>query len=223
MDRNALIEEIIKNKIIVIIRGLDDIHLIPTVEALIKGGIKACEITFSSSGNPTDNKIGEMISSLVKKFGASIHIGAGTVTNVGQVRIASQAGAEFIISPDTNPVVIKETLKYGLVSIPGCMSPSDIMLAQKSGGDFIKIFPVSAFPVSYIKDLSSPFSGSRFLAVGGINISNAETYMRNGALGLGVGSGIIKKDLIKEERYDEITKIAKEFTFLLSNIENKKI
>ena len=90
-------------------------------------------------------------------------IGAGTVTNEKQLKLAYEAGAEFIISPDANETIIRHTKELGLFSVPGALTPTEISSALRFGADCIKIFPSSAFGPSYFKQVTAPFTGAKLL------------------------------------------------------------
>lgn len=125
-----LIEEIENEKIIVIVRGVERNKLIPIAEAMYRGGIKFLEITYSANGEVSDEETKENIRLLANHFGGRLHIGAGTVLTEKQAELTKQAGGEFVISPDTNPKVIKRTKELGMVSMPGALTPSEIQLAK---------------------------------------------------------------------------------------------
>lgn len=211
MNRNETIKAILENKIIVILRGLNLEELISTVGAIREGGIRCCEVTYDSKGTPTDEETASYIKTLVEKF-PDMHIGAGTVLTEKQVELTAKAGGEYIISPDTNPDVIRKTRELGLVSIPGSLTPSEATLANRCGADFVKLFPNGEMKPSYVKAVSVPLSHIRFLAVGGVNENNAKDYLANGAVGIGVANGIINKTMIKEGRFEELTLLAKKYT-----------
>jgi 2-dehydro-3-deoxyphosphogluconate aldolase/(4S)-4-hydroxy-2-oxoglutarate aldolase len=141
--------------------------------------------------------------------------GTGTVTTVEMVRLTAEAGGKFVISPDMDPEVIKETRRLGLVSIPGALTPSEIKQAWVNGADVVKVFPVNAMGVSYIKAVTAPLSHIRMLAVGGVDGSNVQSYLAAGAVGAGVASCLFKKEWIKAGEWDKITEASKVFTALL--------
>ena len=157
-----------------------------------------------------DSVIAENIAALVREF-PDAHIGAGTVLRVDQVVCAAKAGAKYIISPDTNPDVIKKTKELGLLSIPGAFTPTEAALGHRLGADFIKLFPIGTLGKDYLKAISAPLSNVRFLAVGGVDVNNARDYIKAGAVGIGIGSGIASPAVIKAGRFDEITANAKKY------------
>ena len=124
-------------------------------------------------------------------------------------------GAEFIISPDCCESVIKRTKKLGMVSIPGAFTATEAANAHRYGADFVKLFPNSEVKISYLKALIAPLSHIKFLAVGGVNVSNLQDFIAAGARGVGVATAIVDKKAIIARDYEKITCLAKEFTSLL--------
>ena len=207
-----IIEKIEESKIIVIVRGVQREKLIPLAEAMYAGGIRVIECTYDASGKTSDKETSQNIETLTKHFGDRMVIGAGTVITKNQVELTKEAGGRFIISPDTNPEVIKATKALGLISIPGALTPTEARQASLAGADFVKLFPVDLFGPKYIKTLSAPLSNIRFLAVNGISAENMRDYLEAGAVGVGVGSGIVNKKLIEENNFEEITSLARKYT-----------
>ena len=98
-----------------------------------------------------------------------------------------------------------------MVSIPGALTPSEIVTADRAGADFVKLFPVTGLGAKYLKAVKAPLSNIRFLAVGGIDENNMGEYFSAGACGFGIGSNIINKTALKEENYNIITETAKKY------------
>ncbi len=210
-NREDTIKAIEEGKIITILRGLNEEQLIRTCEAMERGGIRLAEVTFSATGEPADTVIAGYIRTLAAHFRGRMYIGAGTVLTEEQVRLAAEAGAKFIISPDTNSEVIRATRAAGLVSIPGAFTPSEATAANRAGADFIKLFPNSEVKISYLKALAVPLSHIRFLAVGGVNDENLPDYLAAGAKGVGIATGIVNKKLIAAGDYAGITALAEKY------------
>lgn len=206
-----LIEEIENEKIIVIVRGVERNKLIPIAEAIYRGGIKFLEITYSANGEVSDEETKENIRLLANHFGGRMHIGAGTVLTEKQAELTKQAGGEFVISPDTNPKVIKRTKELGMVSMPGALTPSEIQLAHISGADFVKLFPVSNLGIDYVRAVKAPLSHIRLLAVGGVDLSNIPGYLDIGVCGFGIGSNIVSGKLIGQNDYKGLEELAKKY------------
>ena len=203
-------EAFYNSKLIVILRKVPDDRIFAVAEALAGGGAKLCEVTLNS-----DSALNG-ISSLREKFGGVIRIGAGTVLSLRDAREAVRAGAEFIVSPNTDEAVIKFCSEREILCLPGALTPTEIASAINSGAEYIKLFPASAFGPGYVKELAGPFGGARFVAVGGINPNNAADYIKAGCFGAAVGGGIVRPDLVKDKRFDEITRLTAEMIKILN-------
>lgn len=209
-----------KYKLITIIRGVPSQKLIPLVEALYNGGIRLVEVTYSADGKVSDIDTAKNIASLVKHFGDKMYIGAGTVLTTEQVRLTKEAGGTFIISPDTCEEVIKETVRLGMVSMPGAYTPTEIHTAHKYGADYVKVFPAATLGADYIKAVKAPLCHIKYLAVGGIDLNNMEEYLNAGACGFGLSSNIIDKNMVAENNFDGITSLAKKYTAVIEKWQN---
>lgn len=209
--RQQVIEKILNEKIVVIVRGVEKDKLIPLAEAMYNGGVRLLELTFDSSGKISTAETTANIKILKDHFGDKMYIGAGTVTKIEQVEYTKNAGGEFIISPDTNEKIIKKTLELDMVSIPGAMTPTEIQTAHRNGADFVKVFPVVNVGSSYIKAVKAPLSNINILAVGGINDANMKEYLKAGVCGFGVGANIVDKKLLENGDYDGITKLTEKY------------
>lgn len=211
INRENTIERILKEKIIVIMRGFTKEQIVETARAMLKGGVSMLELTFDQRGITPDCEIAENIKLLKETFGDELSVGAGTVMSVEQVELAKNAGAEFIISPDTFKDVIERTRELEMVSIPGAITPTEAAMAHRYGADFVKLFPFSHYGVKYLKDLSAPLSHIRFLAVGGVNAENIPEFIKAGACGFGIGTNLANKEMINLGRYDMIEVYAKKY------------
>lgn len=210
--KNKVIESILENKIVVIVRGVAKERLIPLAEAMYNGGIRLLEITYSADGSVVDEETASRIAMLAKHFEGRMYIGAGTVLTEKQVELTKNAGGRFIISPDTNADVIKKTVALGLISMPGALTPSEITAANRAGADFVKLFPITSLGLDYVKAVRAPLSHVKLIAVGGIHDGNMRDYLGAGVCGFGIGSNIIDKKLIEAEDYAGITELAKKYT-----------
>ena len=210
--KNRVIESIIENKIVVIVRGVVREKLIPLAEAMYNGGIRLLEITYSANGSVSDEETASNISMLAKHFEGKMYIGAGTVLTEKQVELTKSAGGKFIISPDTNADIIKKTVELGLVSMPGALTPSEITAANRAGADFVKLFPITSLGIDYVKAVRAPLSHVKLIAVGGIHDGNMKDYLKAGVCGFGIGSNIVDKKLIDADDFAKVTELAKKYT-----------
>lgn len=209
--KEKVIESIQKQKLIAIIRGVSEHEVLGVAQALYQGGIRLAEVTFDAAGKTPDTVTASMIRRIREWFGTDLFVGAGTVLTPEQVECAKEGGAEYIISPDVNPEVIRRTVSLGMVSIPGAMTPSEIQTAHRCGADFVKVFPAGNLGTDYIRAVRSPLSQIRLLAVGGINEENLGEYLKAGVCGAGIGSNIIKKDLVAKKDYAAIEALARKY------------
>lgn len=166
-------------------------------QALYEGGIRYIEVTFDQQETdpllPTSQAIRELRSAF-----PDMHIGAGTVINMEQLEAAHKAGAEFIISPNVDTGLIRRTREMGMMSMPGAMTPTEIVSAYDAGANYVKIFPASNLGTGYIKAVRSPISSIPMLAVGGIGTENLADFLKAGCLGAGIGGSLCSKKLIAE-------------------------
>ena len=159
-ETKRLIEQ---NKVIVIVRGQYGEKLLKLARALYDGGIRMLEITFDQSDPENLTKTPQAIKLISDEIPGML-VGAGTVMTTVQVDAAVAAGAEYIISPNTDEEIIRYTKEKGIVSIPGAMTPSEIAAAHKYGADFVKVFPVCDLGVAYIKNIRAPLSHIKLVA-----------------------------------------------------------
>lgn len=204
MDTLNTIKE---TKIIAIIRNAKPDDILPIVKSLYKSGIRAIEITMNSP------KALESIELVVTEMKDKVVVGAGTVLDAESARLAILSGATFILSPTLNKETIQMTKKYGAVSIPGALSPTEILDAYEYGGDIIKVFPTTSMGPEYIKDLQGPLPQIPLLPTGGIDLNNIEQFMKAGAVGVGLGSSLVNTKLeANEEYYKNLEETAKQFS-----------
>lgn len=205
------IEYIKKHKIIAIARGVSKDEIIQTARALYDGGIRLLEVTYNQKNPDCIKETPHMIEKLCDEFGDKMKIGAGTVMNIEQTEAAISAGAQYIISPNTSIKVIEKTRQLGAISMPGALSPSEIVNAYEMGGQMIKIFPAGNIGIPYIKSLIGPLSHIPLLAVGGVNADNLMDFLNIGLVGAGIGSSLVNLNLIKNNDYDKLRTLANIF------------
>ncbi|MBQ7034568.1 MAG: bifunctional 4-hydroxy-2-oxoglutarate aldolase/2-dehydro-3-deoxy-phosphogluconate aldolase [Clostridia bacterium] len=217
--RDVVIKEICKQKIIAIVRGLNREEAVAAAKALYEGGITLVEVTFNQKAPETFTETAKTIQAIKEEMGDKMLVGAGTVTSPTLVMLAADAGAAYIISPDTDPAVIQKTKELGLVSIPGAYTPSEAKRAHNAGADFVKLFPCVGDAAAYVKAVCGPLNHIRFLAVGGVDSNNAASFLAAGAVGVGVGGNLVNKEWIKAGSCEKICAMAKEYRSKLNSEE----
>ena len=130
------------------------------------------------------------------------------MTSVELVELAASAGAKYIISPDTNIDVIKRTRELGLVSMPGALTPTEILTAYNNGADFVKLFPIANLGPAYVKAVRAR-SATYHDAVGGVNETNLREYLDLGMCGAGIGGNLVNKKWVENGEFEKITEVAR--------------
>jgi len=213
-----VLDAILKGKIIAIVRGIPTDGMVKLAEAMYKGGISCIEVTFDQSSPEKLEETKKSIAAIKAAMGDKMYVGAGTVMTPEQVRMAAEAGAEYMISPNADEEVIRETKRLGLVSIPGAMTPTEAAFAWKCGADIVKLFPAGVFGPGFIKAVKAPLKHIPVTAVGGVNPQNCAEFFKAGAVGVGVGGNLVSPKLVAEGRFDEITAVAREYVDALANV-----
>ena len=176
----------------------------PLAEALCSGGLPCAEVTFRTPAAAQSIRI------MTEKFPHML-IGAGTVLTTEQVDSAVDAGAKFIVSPGLNPRIVKYCTERNIVITPGCANPSDVEQAIENGLDVVKFFPAEqAGGLAYIKAIAAPYAGIKFMPTGGINPKNVRDYLAYDRILACGGSWMVKGDLIRDGKFDEIRELVKE-------------
>jgi 2-dehydro-3-deoxyphosphogluconate aldolase/(4S)-4-hydroxy-2-oxoglutarate aldolase len=138
-------------------------------------------------------------------------------------RLAILAGAEYLISPALNVKVIEMTRRYGKVSIPAGLTPTEILAAWEAGADFVKVFPCGSMGgADYLKALKAPLPQIEMIPTGGVTLENAADFLRAGAAAIAVGGEIVDKKAVKEKRWEVITENARKFAELVARTRKEK-
>lgn len=205
-------EQFLSTKLIAIVRGVEPHAQEQLAEALYAGGIRLLEITFDQRGVCPAEETAETIHRLAQRMEGRMAVGAGTVLTKEQVQLAHQAGAQYILSPDTNPAIIAETKRLQMLSFPGALTPSEVQCAYAAGADFVKLFPAGSLGAEYIRAILAPLAHIPVLAVGGVDEKTIPAYLDAGVCGFGVGSTLVRRDWIAQGRFSELMALAEKYT-----------
>jgi 2-dehydro-3-deoxyphosphogluconate aldolase/(4S)-4-hydroxy-2-oxoglutarate aldolase len=183
------------------------------VEAMIAGGVTVVEVTMT-----VPNAV-HLLKELKKEHGTKILLGSGTVTTAKEAEDTINAGAEFVVSPSLHLEVIAATKAAGKLSIPGALTPTEVITAHRAGADYVKIFPCSAMGgASYLKSLLAPFPHLKLIPTGGVTLKTAEEFIRAGARALGVGSDLVNLAAIDAGKPEIITEAARAYLEVLAKV-----
>jgi len=191
-------------------RSLDEGHAL--VDAMMAGGVTVVEVTMT-----VPNAV-DLLHKLKKLYGSNLLLGSGTVTDAAQAQATIDAGAEFVVSPSLHLDVIAKTKELGKVSIPGALTPTEVITAWRAGADYVKVFPCSAMGgASYLKALRAPFPDLRLIPTGGVTLQTAADFLKAGAVALGVGSDLVNPAAIAEGHPESITKTARAYLDIIQS------
>ena len=183
------------------------------VQAMIAGGVTVVEVTMTVPGAI------DLLKELKKEYGSSLLLGSGTVTTASEAQSTINAGAEFVVSPSLHPEVITTTKTNGKLSIPGALTPTEIITAWRAGADYVKIFPCSAMGgASYLKSVLAPFPFLKVIPTGGVTLESAASFIQAGARALGVGSDLVNLAAIDAGRPEIITDTARAYLKVLADL-----
>jgi 2-dehydro-3-deoxyphosphogalactonate aldolase len=173
--------------IVAILRGIGPGEVVDVGKALVDAGIRIVEVPLNS---PDALRSIERLAAVVE---GDVLVGAGTVLTVASVDDVATAGAQFVVSPNTDGAVIARTLERGLESMPGAMTPTEAMVAVDAGARHLKVFPASSVGVGHIRALRDVLPTDCCVwAVGGVSAANLAQWAERGAFGVGVGSSLYR-------------------------------
>ena len=191
--------------IVVPVVVLDKVEVaVPTALAMAAGGVDTMEITFRTACAPACIKA-------VAENCPDVLVGAGTIVNVEQAKLAVEMGAKFIVSPGFSDEVVGWCVENGIAVAPGCVTPTEIMGALKHGLTMVKFFPANVYGgLNAMKNLSAPFVGLKFLPTGGVNATNIKEYVDARFIHAVGGSWVCPKADIAAGNWDKITQLCME-------------
>ena len=177
---------------------------VPTAKAMVAGGIDVMEITFRTAA------AADSIRAVAAEVPEML-VGAGTVVNLEQCKLAVECGAKFIVSPGYDEEVVSWCCDNGVAVCPGCVTPTEIMMALKHGLKVLKFFPANVYGgLGAIKALAGPFGGVKFIPTGGVNLQNVGEFIADPHIHAVGGSWVCPKADIAAGNFDKITELCKE-------------
>jgi 2-dehydro-3-deoxyphosphogluconate aldolase/(4S)-4-hydroxy-2-oxoglutarate aldolase len=185
---------------------------IPLLQALCRGGLCGVEITLRSSAGL------EAIGALRRSHLGAL-VGAGTVRSLADARRVIDEGAQFVVSPVTNPELIEFCRSQQVLVIPGACTPTEVDSAVRAGASLVKFFPAEAMGgTAFLKALAGPFRDVRFVPTGGINAKNLREYLQLPQVAACGGSWMVAPSLLRERRFDQVEALAREAVAIVKEV-----
>ena len=221
MTHHDVLETIKREKLVAILRGVPMERLEGVVDALVRGGVRILEFTFDHDKPERVQENAAKIHRAVELYGDSVLVGCGTALTVQDVEAACDAGACLVISPNVDLGVIRRTRQLGMVSMPGALTPTEIVAAYQAGADIVKLFPAGELGLGYIKAVRGPLGYIPMSAVGGVKPENVKEFLDAGVCGFGVGGQLVLSSAVKSGDDAAIEARAREFTQAIAQWEGK--
>ncbi|MFT5885411.1 MAG: 2-dehydro-3-deoxyphosphogluconate aldolase/(4S)-4-hydroxy-2-oxoglutarate aldolase [Arcticibacterium sp.] len=168
-------------------------------DCFLEAGLYTLEVTMNTEG------VDEIISALAKEY-PQMSVGAGTVLDTDGLQKALDAGAQFIVTPIVDKEVIKTCVAQGIPVFPGAYTPTEIYGAWALGASAVKVFPATQLGTTFIKDVLAPLNEVKLLPTGGVSLDNIRSFFEVGVVGVGMGSSLINKELVKTQNWEGLTR-----------------
>jgi 2-dehydro-3-deoxyphosphogluconate aldolase/(4S)-4-hydroxy-2-oxoglutarate aldolase len=210
------LERLLASGIVAVIRAKSGELLVDVAEALLAGGVDAIEVTF------TVPKAAEVIEKVADKLGDRILLGAGTILDAETAQVAIAAGAQYLVSPTVNLDVIRFCKRHGKLSLPGALTPTEVVTAWEAGADVVKIFPSDVGGAKYLKALKAPLPQIRMMPTGGVTLETAADFLKAGACALGVGGNLVEQAALERRDFARMTSLAQQFVEIVRTFRSGK-
>lgn len=203
-------------RVVAVVRATSPKLALEAASVLIDNGITGIEITF------TTPDAAMAIEKCVERHGEEALIGAGTILTTDQVIAASQAGADFLVSPGTDGDLADAMVNTGLTVMTGVLSPTEIMKALSHGVHVMKVFPGSLGGPGYLGALKGPFPDLRFMPTGGVSAKNLGDWLSQGAFAVGAGGDLVPSRALAVGDFDDIQERARAYVAALAEFDRDK-
>jgi 2-dehydro-3-deoxyphosphogluconate aldolase/(4S)-4-hydroxy-2-oxoglutarate aldolase len=218
MEREAALINQIKNEGMLPLYYHDDVTVCENVlQALYNGGVRCVE--FTNRGVHALPNFKHLVS--LKSTMPGLILGIGTIKTPQDATSFIEAGADFLISPCFDASVADVAYMHKVLWIPGCMTPTEIHVAQKSGATLVKLFPGNVLGPGFVEAIKTLFTGVDFLVTGGVEPTeqNIGTWFKAGVVGVGLGSKLITKDVLANKNYKQLETQTKELVQLIKKVQ----
>lgn len=180
-EKHDLLNDLERHRVLTIFRGQSAGQCVDLAQGLYEAGLRLFEVTLNSP-HPLAS-----VAAVRDRIGDDARVGAGTVLTTEEVAQVADAGAQFVVSPDVDAGVVERTKELGLGSVPGALSPTEVLRAVRAGADAVKVFPISSVGAGHIRQLRGPRPDVPYVATGGVDEELAAACIEAGCVGVGVG------------------------------------
>ncbi len=205
-----VIDDIVKTRMIAILRLEQYEKALEITDALLAGGISMLEITLTGRGAY------QAIASIRRTTGGRVRVGVGTVLHPQAVADAVDAGAEFVVTPVLRTSIIAACQSLQVPIICGALTPTEALTAYEAGADLIKIFPARFGGPAYLRDILGPLPQLRLVPTGGVSVENARAYIEAGAVAVAAGGNLVASQAVANEDWVAISANARAYVEALS-------
>ena len=199
MNREKIIQAIIQQGVLPLYFHSDEEKSIKILQALYESGIRVVEYT--NRGKQALKNFRSIKKETYKQF-PDLILGLGTVMDPKTAGKGIQNGADFLVSPGYTRELSKFTGDENMLWIPGCITPTELFLAQDDGLQLVKIFPANAVGPGFVKSVKEVFPDLLYMATGGVNSENMESWFKAGVSVVGIGGGLITNEIVEQENFD---------------------
>ncbi len=210
MNQEQVKNLILEEQLVVLFRRVPLEKMGELAKTLVRGGVKILEVTFDQQAADPLALFSESLRVIRDAVGDALCLGAGTVLTEKQVRAAKEAGSRFIISPCTKEKIITLTKELDMVSIPGAMTPTEIVDAWDYGADIVKLFPADDLGYHYIWNIRGPLPHIPLMATGGVNPQTIPEFLSRGVNAVGTGVSIVDREMLENGNYEGIEALARQ-------------
>ncbi|MEO5912000.1 MAG: bifunctional 4-hydroxy-2-oxoglutarate aldolase/2-dehydro-3-deoxy-phosphogluconate aldolase [Pelobium sp.] len=217
MDKSSILKAITDQGMLPLFFHADEQKSIAITKTVYDAGVRVIEYT--NRGKEALANFRKLKEEAVKSM-PDLILGIGTIKNPKEAQDFIDAGADFIVCPIVTPEVAEVVSKAGLLWIPGCMTPTEISIAQKHGAGLIKIFPANILGQEFISSIKDLFAGQLFMPTGGVDLSkeNISSWFKAGVCAVGMGSKLISKEIMNGENYELLAQNTKDVLAVIKSI-----
>ncbi|MFD2368707.1 bifunctional 4-hydroxy-2-oxoglutarate aldolase/2-dehydro-3-deoxy-phosphogluconate aldolase [Brevibacillus sp. GCM10020057] len=217
LSKSEQLEKLVEGGVIAVVRRIPAEKIERVAESLVRGGITALEITVDS-----EDAFGS-IERLSRKLDGRAIVGAGTVTDAESAVMAIRSGAEFLFSPSLHQDVIRIASHHGKISVPGVLTPTEMITAIEWGADLVKLFPAASFSPAYLKAVKAPFPHIPIIPTGGIDERNVQAFIAAGAAAVGVGGKLVDGGAIAAGDFAALENAARAYVELVKKARLERV